>query len=52
MWPKHIYKHVEHHGKLNFWEVKVDKPNSLKQKKEKFRRFFGLKAPLHKKMKF
>ena len=27
-YPKHIYKHVEHHGKLIFLGVKVDKPKS------------------------
>ena len=27
-YPKHIYKHVEHHGKLTFLEVIVNKPKS------------------------
>ena len=28
-YPKHIYKHVEHHGKLSFLGLKVDKPKSI-----------------------
>ena len=46
---KHIYKHVEHHGKLTFLGVNVDKPQSTKAKKSTLGCFLGLKAPLHNK---
>ena len=28
-YPRHIYKHVEHHGKLTFLRLKVDKTKSI-----------------------
>ena len=52
---KHIYKHVEHHGKLLFLGVKVDKKkkkNPVNQKEAKFGNFWGLRAPLQKKLNY
>ena len=43
---KHIYKHVKHHGKLNFLGVKVDKLKSTFAKKANFCNFLELKETL------